>query len=41
MNKKLVLKYVCVILAGIVSGLCIPNSWYVQLAHTTIASIGR
>lgn len=41
MKKKLVLKYLCVILAGIVSGLCVPSSWYVQLAHTTIASLAR
>jgi hypothetical protein len=41
MKKKSVVMYLCVILAGIVSGLCIPSSWYVSAAHATIAQLGR
>jgi hypothetical protein len=39
--KKRVVKYLCVILAGIISGLCIPSSWYVSAAHKTIAQLTR
>jgi hypothetical protein len=33
--------YLCVLLAGILSGLCIPSSWYATAAHKTIAQLAR
>jgi hypothetical protein len=41
MKKKSVLMYLCVILAGILSGLCIPSSWYSTAAHKTIAQLAK
>lgn len=41
MKKKSVLMYLGIILAGILSGLCVPSSWYVTAAHKTIAQLVR
>lgn len=41
MKKKSAVLYLCVILAGIVSGLCVPSSWYSSAERATVARLGR
>jgi hypothetical protein len=40
-KKKSAIMYLCVVLAAVVSGLCVPSSWYQSLAPKTVASLNK
>jgi hypothetical protein len=33
--------YLCIILAGVVSGMCVPSSWYQSPAPAAVASLAK
>jgi hypothetical protein len=40
-KKKSAIMYLCVVLAGVLSGMCVPSSWYQSPAPKTVASLSK
>jgi len=41
MKKKSAIMYLFVVLAGVVSGMCVPSSWYQSPAPNSVASLSK